>query len=213
MKKGKEIVYDYSRHIKIKDMVQLVNHLIRDKEYGYGFLLMIGTLLGYKVGNLLCMNWGNFVNSAGKSLVLINDGKSEPRPLTNFLQSFIEFVYIKSNEPPLDTSPFINIKNCEINTRNINRDLLKFQKKYSSIIGMPYPFESDTMRRVFGLSVWEKWDYQHAAIGALRKHFGHNSDKMTRKFLMIPDKVPIYKVKELYNSFNPKYRFEDIALK
>lgn len=209
----KKIEYDFNRHLSIDGIVKMVVHLIKDEEYSYGFMLMTGSALGYKVGNLLKMKWENFVDAKGVCLPKINDGITEERTVTKFLKSFIEFVYLKTGKPSLKTSPFIDKRNDEVmDTRNINKDLLKIQNKYETIVGMPYPLETDTIRRVFGLSVWEKWHRQNAAIGVLRKHFGHNSDKMTRDFLMIPQKLTIYKVNEIYNAYDPIWNFEDIAL-
>lgn len=211
--KKKNIEYDFNRHIKIDEIVKLVIHLVKDKNYSYGFLLLVGSTLGYKVGSLLQMDWGKFVNKEGKCLMIIDDGISEERPVTKFLKSFIEFIYIKLNRPSLKSSPFIDIRNGQVlDTRNINRDLLKIQEEYKSIVGMPYPLETDTIRRVFGLSVWEKWHHQNAAIGVLRKHFGHNSDKMTREFLMIPQKLTIYKVTDIFRVYDKKINFEDLIL-
>lgn len=204
---------DYKKHFNIHDIVRLVQHLVKDKQYGYGFMLIIGSTLGYKVGILLEMKWENFVDVNGKSVDEIKAGITEPRPVSRFLKSFIEFLYQETGAPALDSSPFVNHATEEMfNTRNLNRELRRIQKKYVSVVGMPYPLETDTMRRVFGLSVWDKWHYQNAALGVLRKHFGHNSDKMTREFLMIPEKLTTYKVNEIYDCYNPKWNFEAIAL-
>lgn len=204
---------DYKKHFNIHDIVRLVQHLVKDEQYGYAFMLMIGSTLGYKIGMLLDMKWENFVDENGKCLNQIKTGLNEPRPVTKFLKGFIEYVYQKTGNPSLDSTPFVHHTTKEqFNTRTLNRELKRIQKKYISIVGMPYPLETDTMRRVFGLSVWDKWHYQNAALGVLRKHFGHNSDKMTREFLMIPEKLTTYKINEIYDCYDPKWSFETIAL-
>ena len=204
---------DYKKHFNIHDIVRLVQQLVKDEQYGYSFMLMIGSALGYKIGMLLDMKWENFVDEKGKCVNEIKTVIGEPRPVTKFLKGFIEYVYKKTGNPSLDSSPFVHHSTKEqFNTRNLNRELKRIQKKYVSIVGMPYPLETDTMRRVFGLSVWDKWHYQNAALGVLRKHFGHNSDKMTREFLMIPEKLTTYKINEIYDCYDPKWSFETIAL-
>lgn len=203
---------NYKKHLSIYDIVQMVQYMVRDKEYSYAFLILIGCTLGYKIGIQLKMDWGCFVDEKGKAKDVITFEDSEPRTVTKFLKSFIEYIYIKLDKPELDKPAFINPANGKVMTTNsLNRDLRKLQIKYQSVVGMPYPLETDSFRRVFGLSVLEKWNFQQSAIGALRKHFGHNSDKRTREFLMIPEKITISKVKDLYSSYDPHWRFEDIA--
>jgi hypothetical protein len=202
----------YKKHFTIHDIVQLVQYMARDKKYSYAFLVLIGCTLGYKIGIQLKMNWGCFVDENGIAKKSIEFEGTEARTVTKFLKSFIEYIYIKLEKPSLDTPAFINHANGKVMTTNsLNRDLRKLQKKYQSVIGMPYPFETDSLRRVFGLSVLEKWNFQQSAIGALRKHFGHNSDKRTREFLMLPEKTTISKVKDLYSSYSPNWKFEDIV--
>ncbi|MFH6963708.1 hypothetical protein ACHRVK_15625 [Flavobacterium plurextorum] len=131
---------DYKKHFNIHDIVRLVQHLVKDEQYGYGFMLMVGSTLGYKIGMLLEMKWENFVDTDGKCLSEIRTGISEPRPVMLFLRGFIEYVYQKSGNPQLDSSPFVNHETKEkFNTRNLNRELRRIQKKYASVVGMPYP--------------------------------------------------------------------------
>jgi hypothetical protein len=203
----------YKKHFTIHDITQLAQHMVKDKEYSYALLMVIGCTLGYKIGIQLRMDWSCFVDEKGKAKSVIYFEKNETRTVTKFLKSFIEYIYIKLDKPALSTPAFINPANGNVMTTNsLNRDLRKLQEKYQSVVGMPYPLVTDSFRRVFGLSVLEKWNFQQSAIGALRKHFGHNSDKRTREFLMLPEKTTINKVKDLYSSYDPNWRFEDIAL-
>ena len=202
----------YKKHFTIHDIVRLVQYMVRDKQYSYAFLILIGCSLGYKIGIQLQMTWVCFIDENGKARNSIVFQSLEPRPVTAFLKSFIEYIYERSGKPSLSAPAFVNSSNGNaLTTNSLNRDLLRIQKNYQNVVAMPYPLETDTFRRVFGLSVLEKWNFQQAAIGALRKHFGHNSDKRTREFLMIPEKLAIYKVNDLYTSYDPQWKFDDIA--
>lgn len=211
-KQNTNIKRSYKKHFNIDDIVLLVQHLVKDKQYNIGFLLILGSTLGYKVGVLLNSNWSDYLSENGNAKSIIRLDERAERPVTNFLKDFIEYIYKKMENPTLDSSPFLYADGKEMDTRNLNRDLRKIQSKYESIVGMPYLLESETMRRVFGLNVWAKWNYQNAALSVLRKHFNHNSDKRTREFLMIPEKIQSYKVDEIFNAYDPKWVFSKIAL-
>jgi hypothetical protein len=211
-KQNTNISKNYKKHFNVDDIVLLVQHLVKDKYYNVAFMLMVGSTLGYKVGVLLNSTWSDYINENGtaKSIIRLDD-KAE-RPTTNFLKDFIEYIYNIVEKPTLDSSPFLYADAKEMDTKNLNRELRKIQTKYESIVGMPYLLESETMRRVFGLNVWAKWNYQNAALSVLRKHFNHNSDKRTREFLMIPEKIQSNNVNEIFNAYDPKWLFSNIAL-
>ena len=203
---------DYKKHLSLADMIQLVQHLERDGEHGYSFMLMIGSFLGYKMGTILDSKWSDYISEDFKCRETIRLDSTEERPIVKFLKSFIELIYREDKNPDLNTNPFNTKSGAKINSTNVNKKLRLVQEAYSEVIGMPYLLESDTMRRVCGLHVWEKSNYQNSALTVLRKHFKHNSDKTTREFLMIPQKKTSHLVTGIYELYDPPFVFQDILL-
>ena len=182
----------------------LSKSLIQDKNYPYAILLVLGSIYGLKLAKLLALKWGDLINESGEYKSNINISGHEFETRLGFTSDFMTYLRKQMINQELTDYIFVNQQSGKLITnQRVNRELRAIQNKYQNIVSMPYGFDSDTHRRVFGIEVWKRHHYQNNAITSLRKFFGHGSDRITREFLMIPPREKKYSVDHICRPLEP----------
>jgi hypothetical protein len=210
-----------------ENLVMFGMWLVNKGEYGYGLLCVHGSCLGIKIGSLLKLTWGDFIEEGGvtfypatddsfpskEELVINNDRKNEKitLELSSFIQNYTRQVFITEFDyytSDLDANIYINIKTGKLlTTSSLNRELNKLYEQFRlEVYSMTYlelkfrELKTNTFEIAWGRDMVQKYNCTKKVFIAVSKYMGHRTVNDTIKLFELE---PNDDIKISYDMFNP----------
>lgn len=173
---------------------KISSKLKREQHYKFLLLISFGCYFGLRIGDLLKLKW---VDVYEKSQISIKEQKTQKlREITvnKTLAKLIKRYKQELNVTDLDTYIFTNNTGAKIlSIQYINRQLKAIFKEYKIKVKNP---SSHTLRKSFGLRVFEINYKSDEALITLSHIFNHSNTSITRRYIGLEAE----KIKDVYLS-------------
>ena len=204
--------------------------LVKQGKYGHGLLCIHGACLGVKVGTLLKLKWGDFLDYTledyleeddivpSKTELRIGNEKKDAKriyPLNYFLQSYTRKVYFELFEGEDDVECFgkniyVHSKTGKVlTTSSLNKELNRYYEQFNNYVKELTGFglnlrelKTNSMEIAWGRDMVKKYGYSKKAFIELSKYMGHRTVTDTINLLEIE---PVDEIEFSYNFFNPTH--------
>lgn len=214
-----------------ENLVMFGMWLVKRGDYGHGLLCIHGACLGIKVGSLLKLTWGDFIDytsenytnneeiiPAKSELVIASDKKDSKRiyDLSFFIQRFTRETYIDLfdfDEESFDKHIYIHSKTGKVlTTTSLNKELNRYYEQYSKYVleltGLGLRLrepKTNAMEIAWGRDMVKKYGYSKKAFIELSKYMGHRTVADTINLLELE---PIEEIKFSFDLYNPEIEDE-----
>lgn len=171
--------------------------LLRKKQTGYGMLCVHAPILGIKIGSLLKLKWGDFIDpltNRCETTLEIDDDKIGSRELSEYLQRITSFVFHRMQEEgevKLEDYVYTNPKTGKVlTTSTLKRELQKqfmdfkdevFQKTFLDLKFRP--IETNSFEIAWGRDMVALYFYSKKAFIEVSKFLGHRTVAYTMEYL------------------------------
>lgn len=175
--------------------------LIRKGELGYGLLCIHGPILGMKIGTMLSLKWGDFINEENECDNLLffeeEEGKADTntyRELSEFFREVTNdaFAKLPRRETPYDFVYTKSKTDQVLTTSTLNRELNKFYSDYKEetlqLTGIELDYrelKSNAFEIAWARDMVKYYAYSKKAFIAVSKFMGHRTLKHTIDLLGI----------------------------
>lgn len=166
-------------------MLGLADQLKRDGHYRDHLLIIVGSHFGLRIGDLLALRWCDFDNT---DEVVIREGKTNKTRVIRINSRVVECVSfckrqldVSNTEEPL----FANRSGKPMSVSYINKRLKWIFARYRV---KTQNASSHTLRKTFGMRVYQMHGESDKALVFLSEVFGHASTATTRRYLGITKK-------------------------
>lgn len=161
----------------------LCDRLRKSNEHLFHLLIAIGCYCGLRINDILQIRWIDLLNKQDFEVTEKKTGKWRKITLNESLQTTIQLCYDKIHDKRnLSISNFIFInRNGKVLTRQyVNRKLHMLFQQHRVKCANP---SSHTLRKTFGMRVYEVNNRSEAALVLLSSVFNHNSISVTRRYI------------------------------
>jgi len=192
-------------------------NLINKGERGYGLLLIHGSVLGMKIGDLIGLKWKDFIDPIHDECydeLFFEGDRIEKNNGVRELNQFIQYITFKTYESDdnLNYEDLIYVKSKNkqpLNTSTLNRELQKLQEDFAGMIfDKTYlklnlkSLKSNAMEIAWACDMVKFYAYSKKAFISVSKYMGHRTLKDTIELLELE---PRDEISLRFDLFCPSY--------
>lgn len=149
-------------------------------------LIAVGCYTGLRIGDILLLRWNQLLKKDSQEIIEQKTNKLRlitiNQNLTKLLEKYVDYI-----KPPTYNDLIFTNQSGEksLSIQYVNRQLKELFKKYKVKVKNP---SSHSLRKSFGLRVFEMNYKNDEALIILSQVFNHSNTSITRRYLGLQDK-------------------------
>ena len=169
--------------LKWVEFKRLLKMLEADEKYQYALLFALGCMTGFRISDLLSVEWKQVLNTEYLTIKEKKTGKVRTVKLNLVLQGLIQKYYKALKPKGIYCFEGKRSQGTPFTTQYINKILKQIKATYP--IDHVGQFSSHTFRKTFGKRMYDQASDKSGALINLSKIFNHSGIDVTREYIGI----------------------------
>ena len=170
-----------AKALEWQEMKKLLKHLEQDENYKFALLLLLGCSTGFRISDLLRLEWSQVLDKTYLTLAEKKTGKARTTKIPLAVQTLIRKYYRALN--PKYEPCFAGRSGSAFTSQYVNKQLKYIKAKYP--IEHEGQFSTHTFRKTYGKRLYDQAEDKSAALIHISKILNHSSVEITREYIGI----------------------------